>query len=78
METDYLESKNYINYLLMYKDFFEDITGRLNKIEPINAAYLDSQKAFDQVQHKELLHKSILLTCGVKNWELSESRLESD
>ena len=38
-------------------EFFEDVTSRVDKGEPVDVLYLDFQKAFDKVPHKRLLYK---------------------
>eukprot|EP00061_Rhincodon_typus_P012852 g38853.t1 len=38
-------------------EFFEEVTSRLDKGEPIEVTYSDFQKDFDKVQHKRLLSK---------------------
>ena len=37
--------------------FFEDVTNRVDKGEPVDVVYLDFQKTFDKVPHKRLLCK---------------------
>ncbi len=38
-------------------EFFEDVTGKIDKGEPVDVVYLDFQKAFDKVPHKRLACK---------------------
>ena len=38
-------------------EFFENITYRVDKGEPVDVVYLDFQKAFDKVPHQRLLLK---------------------
>ena len=44
--------------------FFEEVTRKLDKGEPVDVIYLDFQKAFDKVSHRRLLNK--LRAHGVK------------
>ena len=55
-------------------EFFEDVTSRVDKGEPVDVLYLDFQKAFDKVPHKRLAYKlkahgiggSVLM--WIENW----------
>ena len=55
-------------------EFFEDVTSRMDKGEPVDVLYLDFQKAFDKVPHKRLAYKlkahgiggSVLM--WIENW----------
>ena len=38
-------------------EFFDDVTGLLDKGEPVDIIYLDFQKAFDKVPHQRLCRK---------------------
>ena len=38
-------------------DFYEDVTSAVDRGEPVDAVFLDFQKAFDKVPHKRLLKK---------------------
>eukprot|EP00061_Rhincodon_typus_P002969 g18956.t1 len=38
-------------------EFFEDVTSKVDNVDPIDVAYLDSQKAFVKGLHKRLIQK---------------------
>uniref|UniRef100_A0A4W3J087 Reverse transcriptase domain-containing protein n=1 Tax=Callorhinchus milii TaxID=7868 RepID=A0A4W3J087_CALMI len=38
-------------------EFFENVSSRLDRGDPVDVLYLDFKKAFDKVPHKRLLHK---------------------
>ena len=38
-------------------EFFEDVTSRVDRGEPVDVVYLDFQEAFDKVSHNRLLCK---------------------
>uniref|UniRef100_A0A4W3I0M1 Reverse transcriptase domain-containing protein n=1 Tax=Callorhinchus milii TaxID=7868 RepID=A0A4W3I0M1_CALMI len=50
----FTKGKSCLNNLL---EFFEDVSSRLERGEPVDVVYLDFKKAFDKVPHKRLLHK---------------------
>ena len=50
----FMKGKSCLTNLL---EFFEDVTSRMDKGEPVDVVYLDFQKAFDKVPHKRLVCK---------------------
>lgn len=50
----FVKGKSCLTNLL---EFFEEVTTRVDKGEPVDVVYLDFQKAFDKVPHKRLLLK---------------------
>jgi len=38
-------------------EFFEEVTRKLDKGEPVDVIYLDFKEAFDKVPHRRLLNK---------------------
>eukprot|EP00061_Rhincodon_typus_P008711 g31573.t1 len=44
-------------YLINLLEFFEEVTSKLDKGEPVDMIYLDFQKAFDKVPQRGLLNK---------------------
>ncbi|XP_051876029.1 RNA-directed DNA polymerase from mobile element jockey isoform X1 [Pristis pectinata] len=66
--TEYLEAQGRIgpsqhgfvkgrSCLTNLLEFFEEITGKVDKGEAVDVVYLDFQKAFDKVPHKRLINK---------------------
>ena len=50
----FIKGKSFLTNLL---EFFEDVTSRVDKGEPVDVVHLDFQKAFDKVPHKRLVSK---------------------
>ena len=48
--------------------FLETVTDYIDKGYPIDVIYLDSQKAFDKVPHRRLIHKLTAHGIGDKVW----------
>ena len=53
-QHDSMKGKSFLTNLL---EFFEDVTGRVDRGEPVNVVHLDFQKVFDNVLHRRLVHK---------------------
>ena len=49
-------------------EFFEEVTRKLDKGEPVGVIYLDFLKAFDKVPHRRLLNKLRAMVLRVRSW----------
>ena len=67
----FIKGKSFLTNLL---EFFEVVTSRVDRGEPVDIVYLDFQKAFDKVPHKRLVSKIKVHGIGgnvltwIENW----------
>ena len=65
-QQGFMKGKSCLTNLL---EFFQDVTLRVGKGEPVDVVCLDFQKAFDEIPHKRL-------SCKIKGHEFGGSALK--